>query len=131
VKGTDLLAVLGLGDHLSSDLDPGLQEALLEVSSGDLEESGGLLNEDGVLDLATFITLVLLEGDVSEQHTGGHELEDALLLLIAEVQDNHSLLVLLPQLNIILRLDLDISVGEELVVVWVDVQEQGVWRSGY
>lgn len=122
---TDLAGVLRLGDHLGSDLDPGLEEALLEVCGWDLEESGSLLDEDGVLYFATFVSLVLLEVDVTEDQARGHEFQDGVLLLLTEVEDQHGFLVLLPEFHIVLRGHVHVSVGQELVVVLVGIHQQG------
>lgn len=88
----DLVLVTALGNELVTDLNPGLQQVLVQlvaVSAAQLGHTGTLLD---TVSLSLLLATPLLELHASHVHDSGGDLVDVVLLLLGEAQHVESLL---------------------------------------
>ena len=114
-----LVDSLTLGDPLVTDLDLWRAHGLEPLLGLDTEEEAKFVGGVSSVWLSLLFTGLLLEGDVSGVHDTGSDLPDGVLLVLVEAENVEGLVGGVQLLVIINRLDLDLTHGAELVVVWV------------
>lgn len=88
----DLVLVTTLGDELVSDLDPRLQQVLVQLVAVGAHQLGNATSLLNTIGLSLLLATPLLELHATHVHDSGGDLVDVVLLLLGEAQHIEGLL---------------------------------------
>lgn len=89
----DLVLVTSLGNELVTDLDPGLQQVLVQLIAVRAHQLGNTASLLNTVSLSLLLTTPLLELHATHVHDSGGDLVDVVLLLLGEAQHVKGLLL--------------------------------------